>query len=188
MTTRDSFERLNGHKGLAVLFTGLSGAGKSSLAGGLHERLFSEDVRSVVLDGDVLRGGLCGDLSFDAVDRQENLRRAAEVARLFLAQGNIVLMAMIAPLESHRQQFATLLGADYREVWCATPLAVCERRDAKGLYARARSGALLDFTGISAPYESPRAPHLVVRSDQMTVAEEVDHLVDWLRREGVIPL
>ncbi|QDQ29424.1 adenylyl-sulfate kinase [Chitinimonas arctica] len=177
----------NGHGAAVLLLTGLPAAGKSTAAQALDALLFSQGHHASVLDGDNLRTGLNADLGFSPADRMENLRRAAEAARLLYQAGQIVIVAMIAPLAAHRAQFAERLGQDYLEVWCSAPLASCEARDPKGLYARARAGQLADFTGISAPYEQPLAPALVLDTHTLSPARCAERLRVLLVERGVLP-
>lgn len=146
-----------------IWFTGLSGAGKTTLANTVAHRL-KEDNRPVfVLDGDVVRTGLCSDLGFSLADRSENIRRVAEVARLFNLAGAIVIAALISPLREDRARAQSIVGPDrFLEIWLSTPLDTCEQRDVKGLYAKARQGLIHGFTGISSPYEAPEAADLVL--------------------------
>lgn len=157
-----------------VWFTGLSGSGKSTLAHEVEERLHQTGYRTFVLDGDNVRHGLCGDLGFSVEHRQENIRRIGEVTRLFVEAGVIVLTAFISPFRADRERVRRLVGpADFVEIYCRCSLAVCEQRDVKGLYARARTGEIKDFTGISSPYEVPHEPDLVVDTD----LDELDRCV-----------
>ncbi|WP_080890649.1 adenylyl-sulfate kinase [Stutzerimonas stutzeri] len=183
---RQQREARHGHRGTAILLTGLPAAGKSTLAHALEARLFAHGGQCLVLDGDQLRAGLSRDLGFSENEREENLRRAAEVAALLVNAGMIVVMAMIAPLARHRQLLAERLGADYREVWCCASLRNCEHRDPKGHYALARAGKLPSFTGISAPYEAPQAPALTLDCDKCSVADNVERLLQWLSSEGLL--
>ncbi|MNF82414.1 MULTISPECIES: adenylyl-sulfate kinase [unclassified Pseudomonas] len=185
--SRAQREARNGHRGTVILLTGLPAAGKSTLAQALHAELFERGVQSVVLDGDGLRVGLNRDLGFADSDRQENIRRASEVAALLVENGHIVILAMIAPLLELRELFATRLGEDYREVWCNASLAVCERRDPKGHYARARRGDLAGFTGVSAPYEPPPSAALVLDTGAQSVEACLDRLLTWLGECAVLP-
>jgi len=185
--SRAQREARNGHLGTVILLTGLPAAGKSTLAQALHAELFDRRVQSVVLDGDGLRVGLNRDLGFADSDRQENIRRASEVAALLVENGHIVILAMIAPLLELRELFATRLGEDYREVWCSASLAVCERRDPKGHYARARRGDLAGFTGVSAPYEPPPSAALVLDTGAQSVEACLDRLLTWLGECAVLP-
>jgi adenylylsulfate kinase len=181
--SRAQREARNGHRGTAILLTGLPAAGKSTLAQALHAELFGRGVQSIVLDGDGLRVGLNRDLGFTDSDRLQNIRRASEVAALLVENGQIVILAMIAPLMELREVFARRLGEDYREVWCSASLAVCEQRDPKGHYARARRGDLPGFTGVSAPYEPPRSASLVLDTGVQSVEACLDHLLTWLGGE-----
>jgi len=185
VTSRLSYEYLNNHKAAAILLTGLPGSGKSTIANGLHERIFQAGGRSVIVDGDVLRGGLCADLGFSDACRLENLRRAGELGRVLVAQGHIVLFAMIAPLQTHRRQLAELLAPDYREVWCSASIEVCQQRDPKGLYAKARMGRLKELTGWDAPYERPEAPDLILDSGADLPAESIRQALEWLSKDGI---
>ena len=184
---REQRETRNGHHGAAILLTGLPAAGKSTLAQALHSELFERGVQSVVLDGDGLRVGLNRDLGFSDSDRLENIRRASELAALLVENGQIVILAMIAPLVELREVFARRLGEDYREVWCCASLAVCEQRDPKGHYARARRGDLAGFTGISAPYEPPPSASLVLDTGVQSVEACLDRLLTWLGECAVLP-
>ena len=183
---RQQREARHGHRGVAILLTGLPAAGKSTLARALEARLFALGGQCLVLDGDRLRAGLNRDLGFSENEREENLRRAAEVAALLVDAGVVVAMAMIAPLARHRQLLAERLGVDYREVWCRAALHNCERRDPKGHYALARAGKLAGFTGVSAPYEPPQAPALVLDCDTGSVADNVERLLQWMGAEGLL--
>ncbi|WP_166217914.1 adenylyl-sulfate kinase [Pseudomonas atagonensis] len=184
---RTQREARNGHRGAAILLTGLPAAGKSTLAQALHAQLFGRGVQSVVLDGDGLRVGLNRDLGFTDSDRRENIRRASELAALLVENGQIVILAMIAPLAELREVFAARLGEDYREVWCNAALAVCEQRDPKGHYARARRGDLPGFTGVSAPYEPPAEAALVLDTGALSVEACLDRLLTWLGESAVLP-
>jgi len=185
--SRAQREQRNGHRGAAILLTGLPAAGKSTLAQALHAELFARGLQSVVLDGDGLRVGLNRDLGFSDSDRQENIRRASELASLLVENGQIVILAMIAPLVELRDVFARRLGDDYREVWCSATLAVCEQRDPKGHYARARRGELAGFTGVSAPYQAPVDAALVLDTGTQTVDACLDRLLTWLGESAVLP-
>ena len=185
--SRAQRERRNGHRGAAILLTGLPAAGKSTLAQALHAELFARGLQSVVLDGDGLRVGLNRDLGFSDSDRQENIRRASELASLLVENGQIVILAMIAPLVELRDVFARRLGDDYREVWCSATLAVCEQRDPKGHYARARRGELTGFTGVSAPYQAPVDAALVLDTGIQSVEACLDRLLTWIGESAVLP-
>jgi len=167
--------------------TGLSGAGKSTLAAALAEQLAARGVAHFCLDGDVVRAGLCRDLGFSAADRRENIRRVAEVARLLNLAGLVVICSLISPLQADREQARAIIGPEhFLEVHLSTPLAVCEQRDPKGLYRRARSQQLADFTGISAPYECPPAPALTIDSSHEPVAQAALRLLQlWAAHSGI---
>jgi len=164
--------RRNGHPGCVVWLTGLSAAGKSTIAAELQHRLFAEGRQVYLLDGDIVRRGLCSDLTFSPEHRQENIRRVGEVAMLFADAGFICLAAFISPYRRDRALVRGLArGRLFVEVYVNAPIEVCSRRDPKGLYARARAGQIADFTGISAPYEAPESPEVEVRTDQLSVSE-----------------
>ena len=168
-------------------FTGLSGAGKSTLAHAVEERLHQMQCRTFVLDGDNVRHGLCSDLGFSERDRIENIRRVGEMAKLFLEAGVIPLTAFISPFRSDRQRVRSLVPhGEFLEIYCDSPLEVCESRDVKGLYARARSGEIRDFTGISSPYEEPESPELVVNTGSAPLDACVDQVITLLRERGII--
>lgn len=187
--TRARREKLNGHRGAAVWFTGLSGAGKSTLAHSVEERLHQAGCRTVVLDGDNVRHGLCSDLGFSALDRTENIRRISEMVKLFVDAGVIVLTAFISPQRADRLRASATLGAaDFIEVYCQCSLDECERRDAKGLYKRARVGEIKDFTGISAPYEAPEHAEVTLDTQALSVEQCVEHVMQSLLRRGVLPV
>jgi len=172
--TREDRERLNGHKGKVIWFTGLSGSGKSTIANALEKELHAQGKRTYILDGDNVRQGLNKDLGFTDADRVENIRRVAEVAKLMMDAGLIVMTAFISPFRAERQMARELIGEEnFIEVFVDTPLAVCEQRDPKGLYKKARNGQLPNMTGISSPYEPPLTPALTVGKRQIEVNEEV---------------
>jgi adenylyl-sulfate kinase len=173
----------HGHFGAVIWLTGLSGAGKSTLAEALELALFNQGKQVFVLDGDNLRRGLCSDLGYSPEDRKENVRRAGEVAKLFAEAGFVCIAAFISPYRSERALARRIAPeGKFIEVYLNAPLAVCEKRDPKGLYARARSGELKQFTGISAPYEPPDCPDLEFRTDQLSVTECVGLLLDKIKR------
>jgi adenylyl-sulfate kinase len=176
-----------GHDGAVVWITGLSGAGKTTLALALERALFDRGCNVFVLDGDKVRDGLCADLGFALPARSENIRRIGETARLFYEAGQIVIVSAISPLRADRARARALIPAPhFIEVHCACPLAVCEARDPKGLYRKARAGLLAEFTGISSPYEAPDAPEVVVDSAASTVAQEVARILATLERCGIV--
>lgn len=176
--SRSDRERLNGHAGKVIWFTGLSGSGKSTLANALEQALHAQGRRTYILDGDNVRQGLNRDLGFTDADRVENIRRVAEVAKLMMDAGLIVLTAFISPFRAEREMARQLIGAEnFVEVFVDTPLEVCEQRDPKGLYKKARSGQLPNMTGISSPYEAPEAPNLAVRSDAGALQAALEQLL-----------
>ena len=186
VVTRAMRERLNGHRSVLIWFTGLSGAGKSTIAHALEEELYRRGCRTYVLDGDNVRHGLCGDLGFSIEDRTENIRRIGEMAKLFVEAGVITLTAFISPLRSDRARARSLLGEDFIEVYVKCPLEVCEERDVKGLYRKARAGLIPEFTGISSPYEEPEHPEITVDTSAQAVAESVATVIAALRTRGLI--
>ncbi len=175
-------EKQNGHKGLVIWLTGLSGSGKSTIANCLSERLFEMGCQAYVLDGDNVRHGLNGDLGFSPEDRDENIRRIGEVAHLFADAGFIAITAFISPYRHDRDRARQLNGdGEFVEVFVKAPLKVCEERDPKGMYKKAREGIIKEFTGISAPYEEPENPELVVETDKLDVMETVEEIMDYLK-------
>lgn len=179
--TRQEREKLNGHSGKVIWFTGLSGAGKSTLANALEVALHARGKRTYVLDGDNVRHGLNKDLGFTDADRDENIRRVVEVAKLMMDAGLIVMTAFISPFRREREMARELIGPeDFVEVYVSTSLAVCEQRDVKGLYKKARSGQLPNMTGISSPYEAPLAPQITIDSGSASVEESVRQLLRYL--------
>ncbi len=180
-------KKLNGHRGAVVWFTGLSGSGKSTLAHTVEETLHRMGCRTYVFDGDNVRHGLCADLGFSVHDRSENIRRIGEMARLFVDAGVIALTAFISPLAQDRDRVRQLIGdEDFIEIYCRCPLEVCERRDTKGIYARARKGEIPEFTGVSAPYEPPVKPDLTLDTDKMSLEECARIVIRLLAQKQVI--
>lgn len=186
--TRARREQLNGHKSVIVWFTGLSGAGKSTLAHAVEERLHQMSCRTFVFDGDNVRHGLCGDLDFSEEDRRENIRRIGEMSKLFVEAGVVALTAFISPFRADRLKVRNLTApGDFIEVYCRCPIEVCEQRDVKGMYRRARAGEIRDFTGISSPYEEPENPELAIDTGSMPLDQCVDQVIGYLQGRGVIP-
>jgi len=184
---REHRELLNGHKGAILWFTGLSGAGKSTIAHAVEDRLHKDKIRTYVLDGDNIRRGLCKDLGFTDADRTENIRRIGEVSRLMMQAGVITLTAFISPFRSDRQIARSLVDTgDFIEVYCKAPLEVCEERDPKGLYKKARAGQIPEFTGIDSPYEEPQTPEIVVDTQHQSVDECVQTILDWLKQYRIL--
>ncbi len=186
--TRIRRERLNGHKGAVVWFTGLSGAGKSTLAHTVEERLHQLGCRTFVFDGDNVRHGLCADLGFSIEDRHENIRRIGEMTKLFLEAGVIALAAFISPVKTDRERLRQIVGVDdFIEIYCKCPVEVCEQRDVKGLYKKARRGEIKEFTGISSPYEPPEHADLVLDTGYIPLEKSVERIIDLLSAKKVIP-
>ena len=184
--TRARREAQNGHRGAILWFTGLSGAGKSTLAHAVEEELHLMGCHTFVLDGDNVRHGLCGDLGFSAADRIENIRRVGEVAKLFMEAGIIVLTAFISPFRSDRERVRGMVEhGDFIEIYCDSPLEVCESRDVKGLYKKARAGQISDFTGISSPYEAPEKPELRVDTGKDTLEYCVRQVLEEMAQRGI---
>lgn len=185
--TRADREAQGSHKSTILWFTGLSGSGKSTLANAVEARLHDLGCRTFVVDGDNVRHGLCADLGFSAADREENIRRVGEVAKLFVEAGVIVLTAFISPFRSDRDRVRHLVPeGDFLEIYCSTPLEVCEARDVKGLYKRARAGEIPEFTGISSPYEAPEHPELTINTANVDVAACVEQVVELLKQRKIL--
>lgn len=185
--TRQRREQLNGHRGAILWFTGLSGAGKSTLAHAVEERLHQMGCRTFVLDGDNVRHGLCGDLGFTTEARIENIRRIGEVAKLFMEAGIIVLTAFISPYRADRDRVRSMAApGDFLEIYCNSPVEICETRDVKGLYKKARAGQIQEFTGISSPYEVPLHPDLTVNTGSMDLDACVRQTLEFLAGQQVI--
>ena len=188
IVTKADRESICGHRGVTIWMTGLSGSGKSTLAVALEKKLWERGVRAYVLDGDNIRHGLNKDLGFSPKDRNENIRRIGEVAKLFTDASVINVTAFISPYRADRDQVRALMGeGDFIEVFVDCPVEICERRDPKGLYKKARAGELPEFTGISAPYEPPLNPELSVHTDRESEVESLQHLLQYLERRGYIP-
>ena len=186
--TRARREQQNGHRGAAIWFTGLSGAGKSTIAHSVEERLHQASCRTIVLDGDNVRHGLCSDLGFSPHDRTENIRRISEAVKLFVDAGLIVLTAFISPQRADRLRARETIGvADFIEVYCRCALDECERRDVKGLYKRARAGEIKDFTGITASYDEPDHAEITLDTQALSIEQGVERVIQTLMQRGVIP-
>lgn len=185
--TKENRREQNGHNSFVIWFTGLSGSGKSTLANAVASRLFRDNVRNYVLDGDNVRHGLNKDLGFSEADRTENIRRIGEVAKLFVDSGQVVLTAFISPFQTDRKLVRDLLEEkEFIEVYVKCSIDTCEERDPKGLYVKARQGLIKDFTGINSPYEEPENPEIVVESDRTTVEESVEQVIQYLKQNGLI--
>lgn len=186
--SRSHRESLNGHRSVILWFTGLSGAGKSTIAHAVEAQLHQRGCRTFVLDGDNIRHGLSKDLGFEDADRKENIRRISEVAKLMLEAGNITLTAFISPFRLERELARrTVANGDFIEIYCKCDLTVCEQRDVKGLYRKARLGEIPHFTGISSPYEPPKNPEITIDTDQMSIEECSTHVLNLLQSMGILP-
>jgi adenylylsulfate kinase len=186
--TRQRREHKNAHKSVVLWFTGLSGSGKSTLAHAVEEQLHRSGLNTFVLDGDNVRHGLCSDLGFSDADRKENIRRIGETAKLLVEAGIITLTAFISPFQAERAIARNLMPqGDFIETHCFCPLAVCEQRDVKGLYKKARLGEIKDFTGISSPYEEPKNPELRIDTSQLTLEQSVEQVISLLRARNILP-
>ena len=184
---RKDREKLNSHRSVILWFTGLSGSGKSTLAHAVENHLHQNGFRTYVLDGDNIRRGLCRDLGFSEADRTENIRRIGEVSKLLLDAGVITLTAFISPFRKDRQIVRDLVGeGDFIEIFCKADLAVCEARDTKGLYKKARAGEIPEFTGISSPYEEPENPELVLDTGTLGISECVDRIIRLLEKRKIV--
>lgn len=181
MLSKSDKEDLLHQKGIMIWFTGLSGSGKSTIAIALERELHKRGLLCRILDGDNIRSGINNNLGFTASDRRENIRRIAEVSKLFVDTGIITLAAFISPSEEIRQLAADIIGVDnFYEVYVSTPLEECERRDVKGLYAKARAGEIENFTGISAPFEAPKEPNVVLDTSKMSLEKSVNALLNFV--------
>lgn len=184
--SKEDREKRNGHGGAVLWFTGLSASGKSSIAQALQEILFEHGCQAYVLDGDNIRHGLNKDLGFSPEDREENIRRIGEVAALFLDAGFIVSTAFISPYRADRDKARSLCGERFIEVFVDCPVDVCAVRDPKGLYQKAREGKIPEFTGVSAPYEAPATPELVLNTAELSVEDCVRKVVEYLQSRGIL--
>jgi adenylylsulfate kinase len=186
--TRAARQHQRGHRSAILWFTGLSGAGKSTLANAVNSALFEQGMACYVLDGDNIRHGLCKDLGFSDADREENIRRIGEVAKLFVDAGVVALTAFVSPFKADRNKVRALVEpGDFIEIHCAADLGVCEERDTNGLYAKARAGEIKEFTGISSPYEAPEAPELRVDTGSQSLEACVTQVLAYLEEKGIIP-
>ncbi|MBS7411194.1 MAG: adenylyl-sulfate kinase [Candidatus Limisoma sp.] len=188
MQTRADKEQLLGQRGIMIWFTGLSGSGKSTIAIALERELSQRGLLCRILDGDNIRSGINNNLGFSADDRRENIRRIAEVGKLFVDTGIITLAAFISPDNEMRGMASDIIGADsFLEVYVSTPLEECERRDVKGLYAKARRGEIKNFTGISAPFEAPMSPALDLDTSKLSLQESVERLLEMILPKVSLP-
>ncbi|MFD4818557.1 adenylyl-sulfate kinase [Peribacillus butanolivorans] len=185
--TKELRRKQNGHESTVLWFTGLSGSGKSTIANAVAKELYNRNIRSYVLDGDNIRHGLNKDLGFSEGDRTENIRRIGEVSKLFVDSGQFVLTAFISPFRADRQIVRDLLEeGEFIEVYIKCPIEECEVRDPKGLYDKARKGIIKDFTGIDSPYEEPEQPEIVLESNQYSVEECVEQVINYLTTKRAI--
>lgn len=186
ITKMDRHE-LNGHKSCVLWFTGLSGSGKSTMANAVDQALYQENRKSYVLDGDNIRHGLNRDLSFGAEDRKENIRRIGEVAKLFVDSGQIVCTAFISPFVEDRELVRWMFeDGEFIEIYCNCPIEVCENRDPKGLYKKARKGEISNFTGISSPYEAPIRPEIIIESHKTTIEQATQQILSYLKEKKIL--
>ena len=180
-------EKLNGHKSAILWFTGLSGSGKSTLAHAVEDTLYKKGIRTYVLDGDNVRKGLNKDLGFSDEDRVENIRRIGEVSKLMLDAGIMTMTAFISPFIKDRDIVRSLVKpGDFIEIYCKASLEVCEQRDPKGLYKKARAGEIPEFTGINSPYEAPEKPEIVLTTDEHTIEECIGQIIHYLETHGIL--
>ncbi|WP_090872007.1 adenylyl-sulfate kinase [Oceanobacillus limi] len=187
VVTKKDRHQLNNHKSCVLWFTGYSGSGKSTLANELDCQLYDLGVQSYVLDGDNIRHGLNKELGFSAEDRIENIRRVGEVAKLFVDSGQIVMTAFISPFQKDRDQVRKLFEEhEFIEVFVDCPFEICERRDPKGLYQKARNGKIKDFTGIDSPYEKPLNPELTIHTAQTSVQNAARQIIKHLRKKEIL--
>jgi bifunctional enzyme CysN/CysC len=185
--TADSRWQRQGHRGGVLWFTGLSASGKTTLAFDLETRLFERGLQAYVLDGDNLRFGLSSDLGFSPRDRTEHIRRVGEVAALFADAGFIVISAFISPYREDRARARVAAGDSFHEIFLSASVDICEARDPKGLYAKARRGEITDFTGVDAPYEAPEKPELVIDTGGLSVEESLEKLSEYVDRVFTLP-
>lgn len=185
--TKKDRQRKNQHKSVVLWFTGLSGSGKSTLANAVDNELFKQHYQSYCLDGDNIRHGLNRDLTFRNEDRKENIRRIGEVAKLFVDSGQIVSTAFISPFREDRQLVRNMFEKDeFIEIYVKCPIYICEKRDPKGLYKKARLGEISDFTGISSPYERPNNPEVVIQTDRLSIDESVSIILSYLKDKTIL--
>ena len=179
---RVDFEKRNQHRGIVLWFVGLSGSGKSTIANGLQTKLFKNGFNTIVLDGDNTRLGINKDLGFSDKDRNENIRRVAEISKLFVESGHIVINAFISPFELNRTQAKEIISSkDFVEVYIESSISTCEKRDVKGLYRKARAGEINEFTGISSPFETPQNPDIKVKTEGQRPEDSIEYLFEQLK-------
>ena len=186
LVSRGDRAKRNGHRSVILWFTGLSGAGKSTLAHAVERRLYELNCSTFVFDGDNVRHGLCSDLGFAQHDREENIRRIGEMAKLFTEAGVIAITAFISPYRADRDRVRALVDTgDFIEIYCNCPIEICEQRDVKGLYAKARQGIIPEFTGISAPYEHPLNPEITLDTSSLSETECVEQVLNYLKLQQI---
>ncbi|HLV38824.1 adenylyl-sulfate kinase [Xanthomarina sp.] len=180
--SKEDRQKLNNHKSLLLWFTGLSGSGKSTIANVVEQKLFALGIKTYTLDGDNIRKGINSDLSFSPADRTENIRRIAETANLMIDAGIVVLAAFVSPYKKDRENIKSVVkDVNFVEIYINTSLKECERRDVKGLYKKARAGEIKNMTGISAPYEAPENPDLEIKTENETVEDAAQRIVDYIK-------
>lgn len=185
--TKEDRRKQNNHSSFVLWFTGLSGSGKSTIANALAKELYDQNIRNYVLDGDNIRNGLNRDLSFSDEDRTENIRRISEVSKLFVDNGTVVLTAFISPFIQDREKAKAIVSEEeFIEIFVACPIEECEKRDPKGLYDKARKGEIPDFTGIDSPYEEPVSPSLTIHTNEQSVTESVEVILNYLKNRKLI--
>ena len=185
--TKEDRRKQNNHSSFVLWFTGLSGSGKSTIANALSKELYELSIRNYVLDGDNIRNGLNRDLSFSDNDRTENIRRISEVSKLFVDNGTVVLTAFISPFLQDRQKAKEIVSEEeFIEIFVSCPIEECEKRDPKGLYSKARKGQIPDFTGIDSPYEEPVSPDITIHTDEQSVMESVEFIINHLKNRKLI--
>ena len=187
--TKEDRRRLNGHGSLILWFTGLPSSGKSTIANEVEKRLIASGIRTYILDGDNVRMGLCKDLGFSEEDRAENIRRIGEVSKLFADAGCVVLSAFVSPYRRDRDAIREIVeDGEFVEVFVDAPVEVCEERDVKGLYKKAREGVIKGFTGIDDPYEEPLNPEITIHTDKSSLEEGVQMVIDYLVEKKTVEL
>ena len=186
---RENYQERNGHRSFVIWLTGLSGSGKSTIANSLNRKLFSSGIQSIVLDGDNTRLGINKDLTFSKKDRAENIRRVSEIAKLFIDKGQVVITAFISPFEIDRMLAKEIISSnELIEVFIDCPIEECEKRDVKGLYQKARSGEIKDFTGVSSPFESPKNCDIRIESKKQNIEASVDQILEFLKTNSWLPI
>lgn len=187
ITNRKAKEALNGQKGCVIWFTGLPGSGKSTIANALEVVLFKKSCSTIILDGDNIRSGLNSDLGFSKADREENIRRIGEVAKLLAENGQIAIVSFVSPYRKNRNKARSILRkSDFIEVYIKCGVEECARRDPKGLYSKAGAGKIKNFTGISHPYESPFHPEITIDTETMSISQSADTILKYLSKKGYI--